>query len=306
MACYYPIHAFRSLTPGEGVHFKRTSHSGEAITLPCGQCIGCRIDKANSWAIRLMHERHMHEDSMFLTLTYSPEHLPENGTLVPKHFQDFMKRYRFAIAPTKIRFFHAGEYGERTQRPHYHAIIFGHQFSDMKVYKKTPLGHKIYTSETLDKLWGHGENNTIGNVSLQSCNYTARYVMKKINGDRAKEHYRRVDPDTGEIIYLQPEYATMSRRPGIGRTWLDQYSGDVFPHDSVVLPDGKEGKTPRYYLDVLKQKDLKLHNKIKRKRASRAKTQKRIGETAEHRLVAKETVKKASLSMLKRNLENES
>lgn len=287
------------MTPGQGVSFKRTSHSGEAVELPCGQCIGCRIKRANDWAIRLMHEKQMHEDSIFLTLTYSPEHYPENGSLDKKHFQDFMKRYRKAVYPKKLRFLHCGEYGETTERPHYHALIFGHRPTDLVPYKKNHNGNLLYTSAYLEALWGLGFV-TVGEVSYQSANYVARYIMKKVNGDRAVNHYRRVDAETGEIVYLQPEYITMSRRPGIGQTWLDQFASDVFPGDFCLTPDGKKTTVPTYYTRYLKEKNPKLHRAIQRKRISAAKSQKAKGETSEARLVARETCKKAKLNLAKR------
>lgn len=302
MACYYPVHAYQSLTPGEGVTFKRTSHSGPALTLPCGRCIGCRIDHAKQWQCRLVHEAQMHDENSFLTLTYAPEHLPENCSLVPKHFTDFLKRYRKIIHPKTIRFYHVGEYGEQTLRPHYHAIIFGHRFADLTLLKKTKQGHNLYTSDTLDYLWKHGQC-FVGDVSTQSAGYVARYVLKKNIGtnDYTRANLTRVDPETGEVHQVSPEYATMSRKPGIGRTWFDQFNSDIFPSDEVVL-DGKKTKVPRYYTDLLKQRDPKLYKKLAVKRARKAKKFSKTDGTYD-RLVSRETCKKAQLSNLKRNLD---
>lgn len=298
MACYYPLKAYKSLTPGEGVTFKRTSHSGEAIELACGQCIGCRIQRANDWAARLCHEASLHDANMFITLTYADEHLPEAGTLVKKHFQDFMKRYRSAIEPKKIRFFHCGEYGGKTLRPHYHALIFGHRFDDLQLHSRNKQGDPLFTSAKLETLWGLG-HCLIGEVTYKSANYTARYLMKRVNGDLAETHYQRVDPETGEVHNVLPEYATMSNRPGIGYNWLQRYASDIFPHDHLVI-DGRKQPVPRYYWRKWKEENEQASKPLQRKRIKAAKRQTAKGENSHGRLVARETCKKAKLAQAKR------
>lgn len=189
------------------------------LEVPCGGCVGCRIDRAREWSIRLLHESKLHERSVFLTLTYDDLHLPKDGSLVKKHPQDFMKRLRRRHARSndgaKLRYYLCGEYGDTTYRPHYHMILFGCDFSDSRAHSKGSNGDQIYTSKLLDEIWSHGQCY-IGSVTADSCGYVSRYIMKKITGDRAEEHYRRVDPLTGEVFDLLPEYNDMSRRPGIG------------------------------------------------------------------------------------------
>ena len=141
MVCYYPLQAWRSLdylkglkstivfssdTPSDGVY--------SSLTLPCGQCIGCRLNYSRNWAIRCVHESSLHEHNCFITLTYNDENLPLNGSLDLKHFQDFMKRLRKKVS-VPIRYFHCGEYGSRLQRPHYHLLLFGLDFPDKKFWK---------------------------------------------------------------------------------------------------------------------------------------------------------------------------
>lgn len=201
----------------------------------------------------------MHDENTFITLTYEDKHLPAYGSLHLKDFQDFMKRYRKSIAPKKIRFFHCGEYGSKTSRPHYHAIIFGHKFDDEKLFKvqnKIPL----YTSATLTNLWGLGHAST-GNVTFESTAYVARYITKKITGQGADQvvpgtslkPYERLD-QYGEIQTIKPEYTTMSRRPGIGKSWFDEYGDDIFPADEVIInknQDYKKYSVPKYYDSLL-------------------------------------------------------
>ena len=213
MACYYPMKAYRSQTVNPSgkrsiVFNKNQGFADMEVELPCGQCIGCRLERSRQWAIRMAHEAQLHEDNCFLTLTYNDENLPKHNSLKLKDFQKFMKRLRKAFGK-KIRFFHCGEYGEKFQRPHYHAIIFGLDFKD-KILFSEQNDQKLYISPTLNKIWGLG-HATIGDVTFQSAAYVARYITKKITGDRAQDHYNEINYETGEILSeRRPEYTTIS------------------------------------------------------------------------------------------------
>jgi len=300
--CYHPLLAYRSLvrSPGGGfpIQFKRTGTSGPLIQIACGQCLGCRLERSQAWATRIMHEAQMHEENAFLTLTYAPEKLPPDSSLHKEDFRNFMKRYRKALQPLRIRFFHCGEYGETTGRPHYHAAIFGHDFKDKKPWAKNPQGQQTWTSSQLNELWGLG-HCIIGSLSMQSAAYVARYVMKKVTGPQALEHYSRIEPETGEVTRLQPEYITMSRNPGIGKNWLDQFGEDCYSEDFVPLQGGKSGKVPDYYLKELRKTDEKRYESIKKARQSRAKANAK--ENTWQRLETKQAVKAAAIRQLKRN-----
>jgi len=190
-----------------------------------------------------MHEASQHQANSFITLTYDEEHLPTNGGLSVKHWQNFAKRLRHRIG--KFRFYHCGEYGDEYGRPHYHALLFGYDFLEDRKPYSTRRGNQLYTSELLTQTWGHGLS-VIGELTYESAAYVARYCMKKINGKQAAEHYQTVDTKTGEVHQIKPEYTTMSRRPGIGKTWFDKYSTDVYPSDEVIV-NGKPARPPRYY-----------------------------------------------------------
>ena len=210
----------------------------------------------------------MHGDeNCFITLTYAPEHLPPGGNLVHKHFQQFMKELRRDISPTPVRFFMCGEYGEKLERPHYHACIFGWDFKD-KYACGTKNGQTLYRSPQLERLWRRGIS-TVGTVTFQSAGYVARYIFKKVNGQDADEHY--VNEDTGEI--RKPEYTKASNRPGIGKTWFEQYGmTDCFPQDFIVV-DGKKYTVPRYYDKLLERENPQLLEAIKQRRIMRAQAQ---------------------------------
>lgn len=242
MPCYHPLTAYRSKQPGDNkkhhIAFKSFPDSTE-LQLPCGKCIGCRLERSKQWAIRCVHEASLYDENSFLTLTYDNEHLPHDESINVRHYQLFMKRLRKAYPNKKIRYFHCGEYGEKLSRPHYHAILFNHDFEDKKRYNT-----KLYHSEKLDDLWQKGLC-TIGEVTFESCAYVARYITKKINGAMAPEHYSHVTR-YGELVQLQPEYISMSRKPGIAKPWLDKYKDDVYPHDYVVM-NNKKLKPPKFY-----------------------------------------------------------
>lgn len=240
MPCYHPLKAYRS-DSGEVV-FHNAKVDGDTIELPCGRCIGCRLERSRQWAIRCIHEAQLHEDNAFITLTYKD--MPEGASLDYRDFQLFMKRLR-KHAKKPVRFFMCGEYGERLGRPHFHACLFGYDFPDKLVWSKGDKGARLYRSPSLDKLWPFGFS-TIGPVNFETAAYVARYVTKKVTGDAAEAHYRYIDPD-GVVSNRQPEFCHMSLKPGIGADWLRLFHKDVFPRGHVVLPNGSKGSLPRYY-----------------------------------------------------------
>ena len=238
-----------------------------------------------------MHEAQLHDANSFVTLTYAEEHLPPGGSLRKADFQRFMKRLRKRIAG-KVRFFHCGEYGEELNRPHYHALLFGYDFPDRTPWAERGA-HRTYRSEELEELWpmGHSE---IGDVTFESAAYVARYCVKKITGAKADEHY--VDKSTGLI--REPEYATMSRRPGIGAGWFEKYKADVYPSDEVVSR-GHGSKPPRYYDQLLGREDPELLEQMK---AARNRARSREDETPD-RLAVREACTASRLSFSQRRLE---
>ena len=290
----------------EGVGFRQSPASYERRgynvrpqTVPCGRCRGCRHARSLAWATRCVHEASLHKQNTFVTLTFAPEHLPDDWSLDVRHFQLFMKRLRKEFG-SGIRFYHCGEYGEKYGRPHYHAILFGLDFPDRRLHEKTPQGHNLYTSRILDRLWPYG-HALIGDVTFQSAAYVARYIFKKINGDLAEEHYTFTVPTTGEIVRRKPEYTTMSRRPGIAHEWFKKFKSDVFPRDEVIIR-GKKFRPPRYYdrqYELTDPEDFEML-KLKRLEASKA----HADDNTPERLAVKEKVFAAQLSQLTRNVDN--
>jgi len=269
------------------------------VTVPCGRCIGCRLDRSREWAIRCMHEASLHEFNSFITLTYAPENLPLHGSLVKEHYQRFMKRLRKGTK-AKIRYYQCGEYGENLQRPHYHACLFGYDFADKTKwsYNETTKD-TLYISAELSSYWRYGYS-TVGSVTLQSAGYVARYITKKILGEKAEQHYEYHCPETGEIHPIQPEYTTMSRRPGIGHGWYQKYKHEVFPDDFVIV-QGKKAPVPKYYAGIYSGADPEGYAVLKGKRV-RASTKASANSTPD-RLAVRETVKLAQVTKLNRTYE---
>lgn len=243
----------------------------------------------------------MHEFSCFITLTYEDEHLPPYGSLSKRDYQLFLKRLRqhtYRNYGVKIRYFLVGEYGDKTKRPHYHAIIFGWFPPDAKKRYQNKQGDYLYTSETLTKIWGKGMVD-FGQVTYQSAAYCARYTLKKSGGKFAAGHYQRIDLETGEVIQLEPEFAKMSLHPGIGKTFYEKYSGDVHNGDFVII-DGRKHRPPRYYDKLLQLRSPDRYEEIKKQRREQSDKQSDNNTTA--RLRVREEVKKAQIKFLKRDL----
>jgi len=278
MPCYVPLHAWKRKT-GEGVSFT-PGRGAIPVQLACNQCIGCRIERARQWTTRIIHETASHAAAQFVTLTYRPENLPPNGTLVKAHPSAFFKRLRSRLG-TKLRYYCCGEYGDALLRPHYHAIIWH---------------HSAIANTTIEAAWTHGYTSS-ASFSPERAAYVARYSIKKLNGARARPHYERVDPLTGELVQLTPEFALMSRRPGIGSTWFDEFHTDLYP-DDFVIHSGKKLRVPRYY--DLKLAELALAE-VKRQR--RANAHKFAANNTPERLKVRAICAAAKLNLGKRNLD---
>lgn len=305
MPCYHPLQGYRSRiknakTGKRGVVFTVSEgYRDMPIQVPCGQCIGCRLERSRQWAIRCMHEAQLHESNCFITLTYNDQHLPEDNSLKVDHFQKFMKRLRKKFGQG-IRFYHCGEYGEQFKRPHYHAIIFGLDFAD-KQYHRDRNGYPVYVSQTLQELWPYGFSE-IGTVTFESAAYVARYITKKVTGEQAQGHYGITNYETGEFTEIKPEYTTMSRRPGIGKNWLEKYHKDIYPDDFVVV-GGKKMKPPKFYdaqFEIAYPSDF---DKIKAKRISKGKQNWRNNTT--DRLRVREYIQKEKFKKLPRRYESD-
>jgi len=353
MACFHPMHAFQI-----GVHeatgkpkyqlesqFTEWIRHPEAndiiikdyIELPCGQCIGCRLDYSKQWANRCMLEAKQYQHNYVLTLTYAPEYLPINtlcdkesgeitevGTLMPKHLQKFMKDLRryydyhynyksdmkynetlkiWEGTNAGIRFYACGEYGDLSERPHYHVICFNTPIYDLVPFFKNELGDQIYLSDTIEKIWGKG-NISVMELTWNSAAYVARYVMKKQKGPDAEDYYKSKG--------IEPEFVRMSRSPGIARFYYDEHKDDIYKNDEmIILQKGKPQKVkPAKYYDRLfdleepeKLQALKEIRKMIAEEKMKQELQKTDLDKNEY-LAVKEATTKEKIKSLKRKLKN--
>lgn len=318
MPCFKPLEAFLSLSEKTKngkcvVAFKRVDAGclSIPISLPCGRCIGCRIDKSRDWAVRCYHEASMYNCNCFITLTYDDDHLPLNDSLVSTELSQFMKSLRRSLRgadivpqsknPYPIRYFGCGEYGEKLSRPHYHICIFNYNFPD-KYYYTTINKKKYYRSDILEKLWPKGFS-LISDFSFKTAAYVARYVTKKINGPKAKAHYAVIDNDTGEIYgYKTPEYTRASRMPGIGKRWIQKYFQEVYTKDYVTV-EGQIYSTPSYYDKAYEEINPADYQRIKRQRIEGSADY--ALDNTKRRLVDRRKVAERKYSLLVREFEND-
>lgn len=293
MPCFSPLRAYQCAN-GEIVFVERRPHDiVKQLSLPCGQCIGCRLERSRQWAMRCMHEASLYEQNCFVTLTYSDEFLPYRGQLDYPAFQKFLKRLRKRTG-YPVRFYMCGEYGSENWRPHYHACLFNHDFADKLYWSRTGSGEKIYRSAFLEELWPFGASS-VGAVTFESAAYVARYCVQKVTGPNAKLHYAR--QDSAGAYSLVPEFNHMSLKPGIGSPWLDKYKSDVYPWDFVVV-NGMEVKPPKYYDKLFEAKHPEDFEELKFRREQDGRS--RYLDNTEDRLVVKELVTRARLNSLKR------
>ncbi|QCQ84570.1 replication initiator protein [Blackfly microvirus SF02] len=258
MACYSPLTGFRSkvINPETGkrrIVFRRDQAYDpyDPIDVGCGQCIGCRLVKAYDWAARAMHEKRLCASADFVTLTYDEKSLPESRSLEKSEFQLFMKRLRHHYG-TGIRFMACGEYGSLTLRPHYHIILFNAGL-ERRFYKMAPGGQRLYFCAPLDLVWGKGLC-VVGDVDYDSCSYVASYVCDKVTGEQAASHYKRVSPD-GRSYDVEPEFLLTSRRPGLGRGYVDKFGSELLAHGNIIYK-GRQAPIPRSYFNYLESIDL--------------------------------------------------
>lgn len=257
------------------------------LLLPCRQCIGCRLEKSRQWATRLLHEKKYHPGSVFLTLTYDEDHVPKDGTLNKTDLQSFWKKLRFRnsdYGKAKIKYFACGEYGDQTGRPHYHAALYGSlsvpgpSVSDSLLDQCDPRGFLATDPELIQEeysrsgapqwshpdisaCWKHGRHR-LSDLSFESAAYMARYILKKISGASAPNHY-------GARI---PEFQTSSN--GLGKTHVlgdpDRLIrgelSDIYPADHIVLPGRGNFMPPPYYDRLLEKADPALFQQVKQAR----------------------------------------
>lgn len=209
---------------------------GYGRRVPCGRCISCRINRGQQWKDRLLHELDSWKSATFLTLTYSPESYPVDGSLSKDELQRFFKRYRKSLGEERIRYYAVGEYGDATKRAHYHSIVFGGK-----------------EEHPVRDLWNKG-HVMVGSVTEQSIAYVTDYVNKKLYGKLAREEY-------GERL---PPFALMSK--GMGLTWLKENEHSLLINMGLRR-QGRVYSMPRYYMRKLEAITDEMKDELMRVKA---------------------------------------
>lgn len=267
------------------------------LQLPCGRCVGCRTAKAQEWAARCVHEARYHPESIFATLTYADDRLPEDGHLVPRHLTLFLKRLRqamrrrrkrpVALRGQRLRFVACGEYGEQFGRPHYHAILFGVGFDDEQVVRRGE--QPLFTSPTLETLWGFG-HAVYGQVTAASAAYVAGYTMKNIGEPGCDQ----------DGVTRQPPFFRCSTRPGIGAFYVSSFPDDF--RGGALMSADSPGRIPRYYKKILERDNADIAEEAAY--AAHTEQRQRFARDPErnqpHRVAAAEAVLKAKKALAHR------
>jgi len=212
--------------------------TGEVVATGCGRCLWCRIQRRREWTLRLLFESEQYKDKWFITLTYDEKNNPR--TLVKKDLQLFIKRLRKHCGPKKIRYYAVGEYGDETARPHYHAILFGPDEEVLKAHYVPYL--QKYQSALLKEIWPFGLHD-LGSVTVESIQYVAGYVHKKLYG---KDKY----PE-GMIA----PFSLMSRLIGYEYYVKEQLENVI--NDGALKMRGKAVSVPRAWIRKMRRADIK-------------------------------------------------
>lgn len=339
MPCYHPRAAFlrvRQLYPdrrknllwGEYLPPEENPLFWEPVKIPCGECIGCRLDNSRQWADRSLMELESHDSAYFVTLTYDDVHVPvsyfpdpETGEAFPSltlrrdDVKNFIKRLRKRCGQ-KIRVFGCGEYGDTTLRPHYHLICFGLKLDDLVVTGKSPIGIPYYTSQLIQdtwSIWHQPEKGqirgwfepigfvSVGEVTWESCAYVARYVNKKVDHDMAAFY---------ETYNVEPEFRISPRRSGLGREYYETHKEQMreYSYFNISTEDGgRKIMPPKYFMDLFEKDYPEDHAKLKEKRKHIAAERDRIKASQTdlsdvERLCVAEETKLAQISALKRDM----
>lgn len=228
------------------------------LQLPCYRCPECMKNYYTEWATRGSRELARWPSSVFITLTYSDEHLPPDNSLSKKDVQDFIKRVKKRFRSTKenpIRQIYCGEYGEKTRRPHYHAILFNCDFPDKKKHYVTAQGNQVYTSKTLSDLWPFGFAE-FGLAQPGSVAYLFKYILKR-KTRKEKKHPLVIERD-GITYEVAHEFIEASRNPGIGA----HMRGSPSLRKGFLSVDGVRKKIPKYLMEDLRKNDPELHDHL--------------------------------------------
>lgn len=289
---------------GRRVDARIDDEGNTRINIPCRHCVGCNVAQQREWSIRAYHEAQLHTtwwsdpkngiaamvpNNACVTLTYDDEHMPRNekghGILVKEDFQKFIRRLRRYrerklnnYAP--VSYLMTGEYGQKKPdgtpgRPHFHAIIFNHDFADTYLEQ---AGNDTHTmSEELDFLWSsstaqykHPSKNgraTAEPFTFAAAAYVAGYVAKKAIADGSHDgpvEWHTDDDGVRTVRPTHPEYRQASLKPAIAKEWIRRPENyrKIYEEDCVRIGEWQY-HPPRYYDKQLEEVAPRLFGDIK-------------------------------------------
>lgn len=261
----------------------QSRHRVYTTDVPCGRCYACLANRRNQWTFRLLNELKVAESNYFVTLTYDQDHIPTTRlynrfdipTLDKTDVQKFKKRLRGEILQNedpdgpyikkseksgnyspKLRYFTCGEYGSQGNRPHYHTLLYNLP----KSYVRTnPINQKLY-SPILEEVWGKGMVD-IGKIQRESAHYVSQYTLGHLIEEKWKNDPRK------------KPFALMSRKPGIGLSYVDENIKDYYHNTKDSYATGENGvknSLGRYYKEKIFEND-QIKREVQRRAAAFAK-----------------------------------
>jgi len=283
MICLNPLTAYENPEKGRPIFgWAGFSQGLREIKLPCQKCASCVHNYYSFWATRGYYELLNWSQNWFVTFTYNDKHLPKNRSLSKKEFQKFIKTLKKNFGSSKenpVRQIYCGEYGEKTKRPHYHAIFFNLNLDDLVEKRLSDQGHLCYTSETLTKLWGKGDVE-ISEATPATIAYLFKYILKKKS---RKEKQKPLSIEHDGITYdVEHEFIEASRNPGIGAHLRQSQS----IRKGFLSLDGKIKALPKYFLEYLKTTDPRYYEELKNQRHDHAVSRTKLSQKEQSRLNA--------------------
>lgn len=298
----------------EKCYIKKFAFTRE-LNLPCGWCLGCRLDNSRMWALRMMHEARYSTDNYFITLTYSDKNMPFGGDLRYSDLRDFFKRARHLFqgvpSPTTrrpkrrvvteddpaFRYFACGEYGDKTLRPHYHFCAYNFKIDDLRPFKQTKTG-MYFTSQSLTETWRHGHVIVV-KLDWACAKYVSGYVTKKMN---THEGVRLLSPETEDE---EAQYYTIQRAfqsKGLGLEWYNANKKEVWDLDGCLFGGKYMVRVPRFYFKQLQRDDPDKAEDVLMRRLEKYAVRPIIDTTLDRELIYAQEAKRLQMQTLVRSL----
>ncbi len=275
--------------------------NNEEYTVKCGKCDTCKKEKSQDWAIKLINESKYHKKACFITLTFDNKILLDKKSKAYKYgaspsfvynidnskeyFKKFIKRLRKHYKDKRITFYHVGEYGEKTHRPHHHAILYGINFEeDRKEAEISKSGKPQFSSDILTNLWAAGRCR-LQDINSNNIIYIAQYSLKKFKNNELNKRYKTV--------------MSFSNRSKISVKWVRRNYKEI-KKGYLTDSDGKKFRIPESYkLNLKKSEEEHLKEAFRQYEEN---ILERIGNTTNDDLIKKQKVREEIIRRRNNNM----